>query len=293
MGNLADLYHLSRFANRHPLARENKRRTFLRFMRWQVASRAIQQPIVLPFVGESRLIISKQMPGAAVNYYFGLPEVEEVSLALHFLREGDLLGDVGANIGALSIAASSVAKARVIAMEPVPSTFKALRDNVAINEVSNLVTTLNMGAGKEASDLNFSTDRGGNDRIVLDGSGLSIPVRALDEVFPETPNMLVIDVEGFEPAVIAGAKRILADPKLEIIIVETLGLASDYNLDDRAMHETILRNGFVTAKYDGFTRVLEPTMGMDKFNTIYVRDVARVSEKVRKANAFRVGDRLI
>ena len=87
MGNLADLYHLSRFANRHPLARENKRRTFLRFMRWQVASRAIQQPIVLPFVGDSRLIISKQMPGAAVNYYFGLPEVEEVSLALHFLRE--------------------------------------------------------------------------------------------------------------------------------------------------------------------------------------------------------------
>ncbi len=105
--------------------------------------------------------------------------------------------------------------------------------------------------------------------------------------------MLVIDVEGFEPAVIAGAKRLLADLKLEIVIVETLGLASDYNLDDRAMHETILSNGFVTAKYDGFTRVLEPTMGMDRFNTIYVRDVARVSEKVRKANAFRVGDRLI
>jgi hypothetical protein len=34
-------------------------------------------------------------------------------------------------------------------------------------------------------------------------------------------------------------------------------------------------------------------MGMDRFNTIYVRDVARVSQKVRKANAFRVGDRNI
>jgi hypothetical protein len=43
---------------------------------------------------------------------------------------------------------------------------------------------------------------------------------------PGDPNMLVIDVEGFEPAVVAGAKRLLADPKLEIIIVETLGLAS-------------------------------------------------------------------
>jgi hypothetical protein len=36
--------------------------------------------------------------------------------------------------------------------------------------------------------------------------------------------------------VIAGAKRLIADPKLEIIVIETLGLASDYNLDDRAMH---------------------------------------------------------
>jgi hypothetical protein len=28
--------------------------------------------------------------------------------------------------------------------------------------------------------------------------------------------------------VIAGAKRLIADPKLEIIVIETLGLASDY-----------------------------------------------------------------
>jgi hypothetical protein len=90
--------------------------------------------------------------------------------------------------------------------------------------------------------------------------------------------------------VIAGAKRLIADPKLEIIVIETLGLASDYNLDDRAMHDRILNNGFVTVKYDELTRVLEPTMGMDKSNTIYVRDVARVSEKVSEkvthANAF-------
>jgi hypothetical protein len=52
------------------------------------------------------------------------------------------------------------------------------------------------------------------------------------------------------------------------------------------MHDRILNNGFVTVKYDEFTRVLEPTMGMDKSNTIYVRDVARVSEKVTHANAF-------
>ncbi|WP_457489018.1 hypothetical protein [Tardiphaga sp. P5_C10] len=61
-----------------------------------------------------------------------------------------------------------------------------------------------------------------------------------------------------------GFKRLLADPKIEIIIIaETLGLASDYGLNDRATYEVIFSNGFITAKCDGFTRALGATTGMD------------------------------
>ena len=67
MGNLNDLYNLAKFAQRHPLASKNKKRAPMRFLRWQLASRTIREPIVLPFVGGTRLVISKSMPGASVN----------------------------------------------------------------------------------------------------------------------------------------------------------------------------------------------------------------------------------
>lgn len=288
MGNLADLYRLAKFANRHQLARMNKGRTFTRFVRWQLASRTIRQPIVLPFIGDTRLVISKAMPGAAVNYYFGLPEVEEVALALHFLRPNELMGDIGANIGALSIAAAGVAGARVVAMEPVPSTFRALSDNIAINHLHGRVEATPAGAGEIDGTLHFSVDRGGNDRIVTDGTGQPIQVRPLDQVFTEVPDMLVLDVEGFEPAVVKGATRLLADPKLKVVIVETLGLASDYGLDDEAMHQFMLQLGFRTYQYAPHKRLLTPTTGMDPVNTTYVRDLSHVEQRLKTAPSFQV-----
>lgn len=288
MGNLADLYDLAKFAGRHPLASRNRKRTLVRFLRWQLASRVIRQPIVLPFVGGTRLLISKAMPGAAVNYYFGLPEVEEVALALHFLRPGDLLGDIGANIGALSVAAAGVAGARVVAMEPVPSTFQALRDNIAINGLGERVQAHAAGAGEVAGTLHFSTGRGGSDRIVTDGTGQPIPVLPLDAVFTETPRMLVLDVEGFEPAVVKGAGRLLAEPQLQVVIIETLGLAADYGLDDKAMHRTMLSQGFSPCKYEPFQRRLDATEGMDTVNTVYVRDLAAVQDRLRAGPSFEV-----
>lgn len=288
MGNLSDLYNLAKFAGRHPLANRNRRQTLARFLRWQVASRVIRQPIVVPFVGGTRLILSKAMPGAAVNFYFGLPEVQEVALALHFLRPNELLGDIGANIGALSVAAAGVAKARVVAMEPVPATFAALRDNIAINGLAERVQAHAAGAGETEGTLNFSTGRGGSDRIMTDGTGQAIPVLPLDAVFAETPSMLVLDVEGFEPAVVKGASRLLSDPQLNVVIIETLGLAADYGLDDKAMHQTMLRHGFRTCRYDPFERRVDATDGMDPVNTVYARDLPDVEARVRAAPPFQV-----
>jgi FkbM family methyltransferase len=290
MANLATLYHLAKFASGHPIAGRNKTQALMRFLRWQLASRTIGQPIVLPFVGSTRLIISKAMPGAAGNYYYGLPEVEEVAMALHFLRPGELMGDIGANIGALSVAVAGVTEARVVAMEPVPSTYRALCDNIAINHLHDRVQPHAAGAGETEAVLRFTTDRGGSDRIVTDphAAGQPVAVRSLDQVFTETPDMLVLDVEGFEPAVIKGASRLLADQRLKIIIAETMGFARAYGLDDAGMHASLLQRGFGTYRYEPARRQLQPTEGMGAVNTIYVRDRDHVAQRLRDAPAFQV-----
>ena len=211
-----------------------------------------------------------------------------MALALHFLRPDDLMGDIGANIGALSVAVAGVARARVIAMEPVPSTYQALLDNIAINRLQDRVQAYAMGAGETEAVLTFSTSQGGNDRIVTNGTGQAIQVRPIDQVFTEAPDMLVLDVEGFEPAVIKGAARLLIDPRLKIVIIETLGLAADYGLDDKLMHQSMLQYGFRTYHYDAFERLLRPTDGMDPVNTVYVRDLAYVEQRLKDAPSFQV-----
>ena len=188
----------------------------------------------------------------------------------------------------MGIAVAGIAEARVIAMEPVPTTYRALLDNIAINNLQDRIQAIPAGAGEVLGMLHFSVNKGGSDRIVTDGTGQAIQIRSLDEVFTETPDMLVLDVEGFEPTVIKGASRLLADQKLKVVVVETLGLAADYGLDDKAMHNSMIGYGFETYHYAPSERRLQPANGMDPVNTIYIRDVEHVSQRLKTAPAFAV-----
>ena len=105
--------------------------------------------------------------------------------------------------------------------------------------------------------------------------------------------MLVVDVEGFEPAVVEGAARLLADPTLKIVILEPVGLSANYGLHQQAMHRSMLDRGFHTVRYDPRRRSLERAEGMDAFNTIYVRDFTEVERRVKAAESFRVDDHVL
>jgi predicted RNA methylase len=70
------------------------------------------------------------MTGATQKIYCSLQEFEDMALLLHVLRPGDLFVDVGANVGSYTILAAGVCGANVISIEPVPSTFTHLADNI-------------------------------------------------------------------------------------------------------------------------------------------------------------------
>ena len=66
-----------------------------------------------------------------------------------FLRPSDLFIDIGANVGSYTILASSEINAKTIAIEPVPSTFENLIDNISINKMQEKVKALNIGLGSK------------------------------------------------------------------------------------------------------------------------------------------------
>lgn len=214
-----------RFIWDHPLTRQDRLRALTRYVRWQVGSRVAPGPVVVPFVGDTVLVVEPGMSGATGNVYVGLHEVDEMGFVLHWLRAGDRFADVGANVGGYSVLAAGAAGAEVVAFEPVPATHQRLLRNIAINRLGDRVDARLNGVGAAAERLTFTADGDAANHALAPGEVAAGPtceveVVTLDQVLGDAPPALVkIDVEGLEERVLAGAAGILADPRLQAVVI--------------------------------------------------------------------------
>lgn len=139
-----------------------------------------------------------------------------------FIRSLDVRGkvvyDVGAFHGLLSLWFSKTAR-EVVAFEPVRSNRNRLAENLALNRIWN-VDVRDCGLGSEDGEawITYSTLMpGGASVISAAGSDLvieEIEIRRLDRLrgLP-VPDLIKIDVEGFELAVLRGAEGLLSKYK--------------------------------------------------------------------------------
>lgn len=269
-----------------------------RFVRWQLGSRLLGSPAVIPFVNDSRLVVARGMTGATGNYYYGLMEFEDMALTAHFLRPDDLFGDVGANVGVYTVLSSAVVGARSRAIEPLPHIARALLDNVAINGISDRVELYQVGIGAEAGTLRFSSGLDTMNHVLtseeIDQPGQNVPVQTLDSIFSdEVPIMLKIDVEGYEWPVLQGAASVLSDPRLEAIIIELNSSGARYGMKDADIHAHLVKHGFSPYRYDPLKRRFSALDQYGSHNTAYLRKPEKARERVTTAPAFSVLGRTI
>ncbi len=284
------------FITRHPLTRHARLAALTRWLRWQVGSRLLPGPVIVPFVNDARLIVQPGMTGATGNIYCGLHEFEDMALVLHALRPDDVFVDVGANVGSYTVLAGGAAGARCISIEPIPGTFAWLRQNIAINGLSDRVQALNIGVGRAAGTLRFTGGLDTTNHVLDDdervADTLAMPVQTLDAVLNEVgPTLIKIDVEGFETEVVAGAERTLGSPDLLAVIMELNGSGDRYGFDEDALHQRMMEFGFESCHYRPFERELEILHGAraGSGNTLYVRDVAKLAGRVKTAPRFHLG----
>ena len=142
-------------------------------------------------------------------------EPMEVSfLKNHSLRSGSRVFDLGAHQGivALMLAAAVGNFGSVIALEANPHNAKVLRKNVATNRATN-VNVLNAAVSSSVGTLSFNKDLNGQVNGGKNTYGrFEIASRTVDDLADEFghPDLLFIDVEGFECEVMLGAKQTLA-----------------------------------------------------------------------------------
>jgi FkbM family methyltransferase len=291
---IKNLLNTLKFIVEHPATRNNKWAAIRRFIGWQIQSRAFHRAVVYPFVENSQLIVQGGMTGATGNIYTGLHEFEEMMFLLHLLKSGDVFVDVGANIGSYTVLASSVVGAKSISFEPAPSTFVCLKNNIAINNIESLVELHNAGVGKDKSKLNFTIGLDTMNHVVTLPSGTSetiqVDIMTLDNILENrSPVLIKIDTEGFEMAVLQGAHSAITQPSLLALIIELNGSCQRYGIEEKDIHELIIRNGYFPVAYDPFNRKLSKKDYYNpNGNTIYLKNEAEVQKRLVAARKFTV-----
>jgi FkbM family methyltransferase len=137
--------------------------------------------------------------------------------------------DVGANMGynAVKIGRLIGPSGRIFAFEPNPELYPFLKDNVAINDLAPRACPfqLAVGDGEGSQDLSFDRGNMGGGSLFEAAGGsrvATVRVSTLDQCIAEGTriDLAKIDAEGWEPRILAGAKRLLRDNPAMTILLE-------------------------------------------------------------------------
>ncbi len=147
-------------------------------------------------------------------------EPYETKLILRQLKPNQVVIDVGANIGYYTILIADKVK-KVYALEPDKTNFEILKKNIQENDLKNVVA-IKAAAGSKKGKLNLykSKENLGDHRLYgNDVEVEKVKIIKLDELVREKVDLIKIDTQGWEPEVVAGAKKIITKDK-PIIFME-------------------------------------------------------------------------
>ena len=158
------------------------------------------------------------------------PEQKVKEVFLENISTGDVVIDVGANIGDYTLIASKKvgSSGKVLAFEPLSETFSILKRNLQLNEITHCVS-FQKAVGEKPDIVNLYKNNASGTMGHLDSSlngqdlikKSEIEVVTIDDLLNshhiESVNMIKIDVEGFEHEVLLGCLKSFKEKKIKKI----------------------------------------------------------------------------
>jgi FkbM family methyltransferase len=199
------------------------------------------------------------------------------------LRPGFLAVDVGANIGLYTLAMAKMVQpqGKVVSFEPASESYAALVAHVRQNRLTKIVEAHMLAVGDEPGVCSFveesvlGTNRIGSRSSQHTNNARSVPRRmtTLDEVFDgarSLPDLIKIDVEGFEMSVLRGAQRTLSRKPCPILCEVHPGYWKTMNLAAQDFAKLI-----GDLQYQAFELTGEPCIDIGKASMVLLKESTR------------------
>ena len=182
-----------------------------------------------------------------LTYYFGDLDRKITWVCSRLVRPGDVVLDIGANIGLVTFVLSSIVSddGLVHAFEPNPEMCMLIEQAKTRNSVKNVVLHRTaLGAQDGELTLSVPNDNAGAASLVTarqfsNSKTMTVPVRTLSSIMADQPidhiRLMKLDVEGFEPEVLKGAAELFGRRPPNTVLFEL----NDCAVQDLPDHPTI------------------------------------------------------
>jgi FkbM family methyltransferase len=260
---------------------------------WQVRKRLGRGDVQLDAYGLDLLL--PRSSGCLSNFfYFGEKfEWETINFIDAYLRPGDVVLDVGANVGMFAYAAMQRVgcEGTVTCFEPLPWAAQTIERNANRNELSDRLVVHPFAASDHVGAVEFTADLDVSSHIVWrdaashSRSSVTVEARPIDDVVhPDRPiSLMKLDVEGAEWSALRGFDKHLSRSNPPVVIFE----AHDHSLrklgsSRQAVLQLLQENGYDMWSYDVESADLTPERSRSDLIAVHTGALAEVRSRLQE-----------
>jgi len=202
----------------------------------------------------------------------------ETELVKNEIKRGDIVLDIGANIGYYTLIYAKLVgeEGKVFAFEPDPNNFALLKKNVEINGYKNVILVQKAVSNKnEKIKLYLSKGNLGDHRIYNSYNGrksIEIESIILDDYFinDKKIDFIKMDIQGAEGGALQGLSNLIKKNKNLKIVTEfwPIGLKR-FGIEPIEYLKTLIKHGFSLYQINERKKKIELVTNISKLLTIY------------------------
>lgn len=209
-------------------------------------------------------------------------EKSVIEFFLGQIKEGDIVYDIGANVGLYTIlcAKKTGDEGLVVSFEPEPLSYKKLNENIKLNELKNVRTySIALSDFNGKTKLNITGEGKANHNIrplkrnISNKQQIEVDTRRLDDLIVEDnlpkPDLIKIDIEGAELNALRGMESLLKEQDDLLIVCEVhTEFLKDFGHSNEDLENFLRECGFI----------IEPIQG-GRYETYFIKAIKSSNRK--------------